>query len=143
MIILEVRSRMIRVWCYLVCNIPRQYFPTRVAIQHSFESSKKDDTWLISKNQMQTNGRPSSLAYVSIVNREHRDFVTWSFTSRVNAAIDWPKHSLRVMLDGFHELVKPRNSKISRKPENTILWQKDILQCSAVGIFYLAAIGNA
>lgn len=68
MIILEVRSRIIRVWYYLGCNIPRQYFQNRVAIQHSFESSKKDDTWFISKNQMQTNGRTSSPVYVSVVN---------------------------------------------------------------------------
>lgn len=68
MIILEVRSRIIRVWYYLVCNIPRQYFQNRVAIQHSFDSSKKDDTWFISKNQMQTNGRTSSPVYVSVVN---------------------------------------------------------------------------
>lgn len=129
MIILEVGPRMTRVWYHLVCNIPRQYFQTRVAIQHSFESSKKEDTWFIFFKKMQTNGRTGSPVYVSVVNREQKGLVTWSSTSRGSAAIDWPKHSYpeRVMLDGFHDLAKPRNSKIQRKPENTILWQGDIL----------------
>lgn len=132
MIILGVKSRMITVWSHLVFNIPRQYFQMRVAIQHSFESSKKEDSWFISENQMQTNGRASSQVYVSVVNREGKGLVTWSFTSH-----DWPEHSHPeiVMLDGFCDLVKPRNSKIQRKPENVILWRWDILQCSAFRIF--------
>lgn len=86
---------------------------------------------------MQTNGRTSSPVYVGVVNREQKGVVTWSFTSRGSAAIDWPKHSYpeRVMLDGFHDLAKPRNSKIQRKPENTILWQGDNSLRSALGIF--------
>lgn len=64
--------------------------------------------------------------------RKCSHWLTWAYSPRESHArwLPWP--------------CQTRNSKIPRKPENTILWRWDTLQCSTLRDFlYLAAIGNA